>query len=446
MKKLIKITISSVCIISLITGCASGKGKVTASGLQKVTLSTWAGGTELSEFNEIVKNLNETKGVEKGYQLELMSVPAEYYTKMQSAFASKSSEIDLMWLGQEYTSTYAELGGLQDITTLVNEDTTIDINEMYDAGKKASSYENLTYGIPWIINPGIVYYNKTITSEAGYTQEDYDKWSTGDWDTNEFAEIALSMSKDLNGDGTNDQYGTYVWDWPPFPQWLWAFGGGYLDDDNNVTINSPQSVEAWEYMVNLMITGASALPASGSSNNGMTSFFQSGKVGMVIAGASDGIEEDGLPFEIGYAVVPKGPTGLHATFPWIGVTALSVFSDVEQELLYTVASDISSEIFKWKITSPIKGQELLYQDLSPRKALLPADVLIKSLEIAETGNLNKDAEIRGVVLGGTDGLNGIQSQIQVATTQRDYVKALSELNIQEAADITAEAIEAILAR
>ncbi len=416
----------------------------TDTKLETITFATWAGGGEYDELKAIADKVNAEKGIASGYEIEIMSIPADYYTKLQSVFAAKSSDIDIMWLSQEYTPAYAKLGGLQDITALAKGDSQVSFDSMYEGAKAAGVYEENIYGIPWIVNPVIVYYNKGLTDEAGYTNANYEKWAKGEWDVNEFFKIAKSMTKDLNGDGEFDQYGTYIWDWPPISQWLWNFGGGYIDESNNAIVNSKESVEGFNYLVKMFKEDASALPSAGASNNGMTSFFQSGKVGMILAGSSDGIEKDEQDFEIGYAVVPKGLSGQHQTFPWIGVTSLSAFSDVPQEKLYQAASDMSVEFFGWKVSSPIKGQEEKYKELNAKKANLPVEVIKKSLEIANPGNLLLYAEIGSIIWGGTDGTNGVQQQIYNATSENDYKKALESIDIQAATDQTQKAVESIL--
>lgn len=447
MRKIISVFVTAALILGL-TACGADSTQAPSSvgtgGIQKITFATWAGGQEYNEMKVLVDKVNEEKGADKGYKVELMSIPSDYYTKIQAVFAAKSADVDLMWLSQEYTPTYAELGGIVDITELADKDTQIDFSNMYEGTKAAGIYNERIYGIPWISNPVIVYYNKNLTDEAGYTQEDYDRWAEGDWDVNDFYEITKSLTKDTDGDGEFDQYGTYIWDWPPLTQWLWSFGGNVLDENNQPVINSPESMRAWEYVVKLLADSASALPAEGESNSGMTAFFQSGKLGMILAGVSDGIErEEGLPFEVGYGVVPKGENGEHQAFPWIGVTSVSAFSKVEKELLYRAASDLTAEFLNWKVVSPIKGQEDRYQEINPKKSEIPVEVVRKSLEIASAGNLYKYAEIGDRIWTGNN-QDGIQQQIYNATTQTDYKAALESLDLQAAADKTQKAIEKVV--
>ncbi len=456
MKKFLALSLSALLTVTALSGCNStetpksgndtaGSSQGTQSGkVTDVTFITWAGSTELAEMQAIADKVNADQGAKSGYKVKLMSTPADYYTKIQSMFAAKSSDVDLMWLSQEYTPTFAALNGIQDITELAKNDANIPLENMYEAAVEASSYNGKTYGVPWIVNPVMVYYNKDMTDAAGYTDADYEKWAKGDWTVEDFYNIAKSMTKDSDGNGEYDQWGSYIWNWPPLSQWLRSFGGGYVDKDSNVIVNSPESVEGWKYIIKMFRDDASALPSVGDSNNGMTSFFQTGKVGMILGGSSDGIELEKPTFNIGYAVVPQGIKGEHVTFPWIGVTSLSSFSKVQKDVLYQATSDMTVNFFGWKVASPIKGQETAYQKLNPRKANLPLDIMIKSLEVASPGNLVKYAEIGSKVWDGTDGMNGIQQQIQIATTQNDYKKALDAIDVQKAADVTKDAIEKIM--
>ena len=433
----------SLLIISLIScqkaSNADNNNKENLSKTEKkqiynITFSTWAGGEELKEMQDIAEKVNQNSE-QNGYKIDILSIPDKYYTKIQANFAAKSDKIDLMWISQEYIPRFAALGGLVDMTD------SVDISNMYDGAKSSASYEGKVYGIPWIVNPVMVYYNKNLTDAAGYTEEDYKKWENGEWDIDEFKKVAISMSKDTDGDGKLDQWGTYIWDWPPIIQWIWTFGGSYIDDSNNITITNKETIEGFKFFASMFADDASALPSQGSSNNGLTSFFQTGKVGMILAGSSDGIEKEGMSFDIGYGVMPKGRDGSSHTFPWIGETAIPIYSDVPKDILITAAKAMSEEFFKWKVASPVKGQEALYQELLPKKKNLSIGVMKKSLEIAKTGNLFKYAEIGQSLWNGTDGKNGIKQILFNATNSENYKEALNNLDFEKMTKDTADAIK-----
>lgn len=70
---------------------------------------------------------------------------------------------------------------------------------------------------------------------------------------NELLEAAKALTLDTNGDGNIDQYGISMVGGMPenyihFTNFLWANGGDYFDKNNNVVIDSPQAIEALNFL------------------------------------------------------------------------------------------------------------------------------------------------------------------------------------------------------
>src|SRR5690554_8184784 len=73
------------------------------------TIATWAAGTELSEFNEIVVIVNEAAGGK--YVINTLSITSDYYIKLSTQIAAKKAP-EFFWLTQELISIYADLGAI----------------------------------------------------------------------------------------------------------------------------------------------------------------------------------------------------------------------------------------------------------------------------------------------------------------------------------------------
>lgn len=127
------------------------------------------------------------------------------------------------------------------------------IGGFYPAFLRNSQFEGKTWGIPFQRSTPVIYWNKDAFEAAGLDPER----GPENWD--EMREMAEQLTiRDANGNVT--QWGVRF---PSsgFPSWLWtglvASNGGSLADDSgvNVNFNSPEAVEALEYLVSLSQDG-----------------------------------------------------------------------------------------------------------------------------------------------------------------------------------------------
>ena len=111
---------------------------------------------------------------------------------------------------------------LEEIDTIpAGEDQVIPIEKF----KAFTGFGGKTYGFATdaAVDKIGVFYNRKLFADNGYP--DPHTWiSTKEWTWDKFQEIAKNMTKDTNGDGTNEQWGvmTYAGDWV----WFVALANG----------------------------------------------------------------------------------------------------------------------------------------------------------------------------------------------------------------------------
>ncbi|HEY1342268.1 MAG TPA: extracellular solute-binding protein, partial [Bryobacteraceae bacterium] len=123
---------------------------------------------------------------------EIVSEPSpggEYYTKLQTTLAGGTAA-DLFWLSQEYVAGYADRGALLDISDRLAADSSpaAKLDDYYPAVLQTAQYQGKTYGLPWISQPVVLYYNPDLFSAAGVNPPD-DTWT---WDT--FKDAATKLT------------------------------------------------------------------------------------------------------------------------------------------------------------------------------------------------------------------------------------------------------------
>src|SRR5436190_543435 len=69
---------------------------------------------------------------------------------------------DLMWLSQEYIANYADNGAILDVTDFVGKMSDMPaakLDDYYPGSLSVSKYSDKLYGLPWIAQPVMLYYN-----------------------------------------------------------------------------------------------------------------------------------------------------------------------------------------------------------------------------------------------------------------------------------------------
>lgn len=128
-------------------------------------------------------------------------------------------------------------------------------------------------------NNMVVYYNTAVFDAAGVA------YPETDWTWDDFRETAAALSKDTNGDGTNDQYG-FTWAsneiFPGILPWVANAGGNLVNDDvTEATADSEPVVEAVSFLKGLIDDGIAPAP---SPMGDVFTAFQNGNVAMFGAG------------------------------------------------------------------------------------------------------------------------------------------------------------------
>jgi multiple sugar transport system substrate-binding protein len=345
-KKLATGLLASTIVIGAV-GCSKEDAKeVTKSTDGKpveLKVGTWAGATELEEFQAIVDKLNAATDE---YNLTIQSIPADYYKKIQTMASAKQAP-DLFWLSQEYIPMYANLGVIAPIDEYVDNSDEINLDDYFAGPLEIGKYNDELFGLPWINQPVMVYYNKTLFEKEGV------ELPAADWKWEDFGKTAIALTKDTDGDGKTDQFGTNIDGWPPVSTWVWTYGGEIIDKDGNVTIDSPESIEGIKMFNKLVNVDKVAPNKTQSQNTGGAEMFKTGKIGMFFGGAGDDFEKQvGETFEVGMAEIPHATT--KATFSWIADTVMSNNTE-NKEVAAEALIDLTNAMHDWKILPPTKS-------------------------------------------------------------------------------------------
>src|SRR5688572_15472005 len=151
-----------------------------------VRLGTWAGAEEAAELQVVIDQVNQAATT---FEIVSEPQPADYYTRLQTTLVGGTAT-DLFWLSQEFIAGYADADALLDITDRLAADDSpaADVEDYFPAVFQTAQYGGRTFGLPWISQPVVLYYNPALFDAAGIAYPD------ASWDWTTFKENAAALT------------------------------------------------------------------------------------------------------------------------------------------------------------------------------------------------------------------------------------------------------------
>jgi multiple sugar transport system substrate-binding protein len=248
------------------------------------------------------------------------------------------------------------------------------------------------YGIPAWQNPDVLYYNKNLFDEAGVSYPDET------WDYERFVEECLKLTKTTNGKIT--QFGTWGLNW--YWNYLWAYGADVLNEDGTrCLLDTPESIEAFEYMINLSKKHHVAPRPAERSQQTDYQAFMTGKVATFTSGRyMIPMLKDTKDFQWDVAVLPHGKNRetVNNVVYWLGLKS-SKNPDATWEYIKFLASEEVQKIIvsydnDVPILRPVMESNLF---INPEKPPKSDHVFIDALANSRPFPMTMDVWIDGAV-------------------------------------------------
>lgn len=207
-----------------LTACSGGSGD--DDGTKKLTFMFRGGEDEKKAYEEVVATYEEATGVEVDI---IVTTADEYSTKLKAAITGRQVP-DVFYIAPGEVQGFANSGVVMDITEHVEKSEIVDFNNIWQYGVDSYRYDGSVqgqgaiYAMPKDVGPFAMGYNKTMFEEAGIPIPDPDEPYTFE----EWLDVAKKLTKDTDGDGELDQWGTGLninWSLQAF---VWSNGGDWL--------------------------------------------------------------------------------------------------------------------------------------------------------------------------------------------------------------------------
>ncbi len=256
-------------------------GLAVAISLMAVTIemAMWGAPHEEAVYRKIVQAF---EAEHPGIKVKVAVQPwGTYWQQLQTRIVAGNAP-DVFAVNGGWLQVFASKGVLYDVTDFIYKDPETKAlieGELFPEAVKTFEYEGRIYGLPRDFNTYVVFYNKTLFDKYGIP---YPKVN---WDWKDFLEIAKKLTRDVNGDGKIDTWGTVVDTRPDvWMAFVWQNGGEVMDASKKKSlIYSKETVEAFQFLADLILKYHVSPTLSQQQAFGWNP-FGSGKIGMYITG------------------------------------------------------------------------------------------------------------------------------------------------------------------
>lgn len=342
--------------------------KAATSGGQKVKVIVWgldpmtvgSGNKDMVDgFNKAHQNIEIVPQATPGTS----GYDTQDVTKLLSAIASGNPP-DVTWLDRFTAAQFAARDALTPLDEYIKT-AGFDMSQYLDYTIKELTFNGKIWGLPWDTDTRILFWNKDLFKKAGLDPETPPKT----WDE------LLDYSKKLtitDNKGNFKQIGFI----PNFGNsWLYLFGfqngGKFLSDDGKTAmLNSPEIVQALEFMVKGydILGGAKKVNAYSSTFQGESNDpFLTGKVAMLINVNNAILSYTRFNPNLNYGTaLPPTPKGDNQ-ITWSGGWSYAVPKGAKH-------SKEAFEVIKWLTTEGIKAQadaQAVFNQKQGRKYYVP---------------------------------------------------------------------------
>ncbi len=230
----------------------------------------------LAESWELLGELTERfEERHEGVSVEVLSLGGAAGTQDKVKFLLAGNvPLDLTRIDVTEIPAFVGEGALLDLQPYFDEDASWDPSAWWEVCLDALRDDRgHLYGLPQTFTPYVMYVNETLLAAEGVERP------PDDWTWDDLERISRQVTRDLDGDGRNDQFGISITQWlQAVVPWIWQAGGELLSDDGRTSrLAEPEVVEALEFLHRLVHVDHLASDDATFANQLSQGLFQAGR-------------------------------------------------------------------------------------------------------------------------------------------------------------------------
>lgn len=176
---------------------------------------------------------------------------------------------DVFFVHPQMVAQWSE-GILLDLTPFVERDPAgASLDQYFPITLELSSANGRLYSLPYgIVETGRVLYNQELLEAAAIAEPSID------WTWPEYKALAQRLTRDLDGDGEPDQFGTNRFDWRGIIHYVMAEGGRFFSEGFGEFLPDRQAaINAFEFAASLDLEGLTSISTLSDFMNGNLAFM-----------------------------------------------------------------------------------------------------------------------------------------------------------------------------
>ncbi len=310
-----------VMLVFMMTAGLFANGAQEAGTDEEAVLQYWSWDPELKSRNQ--EMIAKFEAANPGIKVELTTIePKEYWTKIR-IMANQKKLPDVFNLSAGYLEEWSQNGLLLDLSEYIAND--LNNNDFYmnlfDAVKDLSGTDSY-YAFPYALVTTLLYYNKDLFDAEGISYPD------SNWTWDDFRDAAMKLTKDINSDGSIDQWGYWFYGrYAHIESWVYSNNGHLINRDTMKYEPDAKALEAISFLTDLVLEDKAAPSKKEMSAFRQQDVFPQGAAAMFVDGSwniDNNRSVAGDTINWGIAELPKGPSGDGSlTYGWPDSLAIS---------------------------------------------------------------------------------------------------------------------------
>lgn len=213
-----------------------------------ITIGAMTGTNETNFYKDLIDEFTSQTGI----NVEWFEVPHEnLHERLLTEALSGSGAVDVYMVDQLWMAEFADNGFLAPLDDLLTEDDRADFGATLASG----TYKDSVYALPFEVQTAWTFYRKDLLDKAGIAKP------PATWD--EFRDAAKRTT-----DASTGTWGTVIMGKQAIDAGLFyadallQAGGAVLDENEQVVINSPEALRAFEYLLGTQWDDQSSPPGA----------------------------------------------------------------------------------------------------------------------------------------------------------------------------------------
>jgi len=171
-------------------------------------------------------------------------IPKEDYSEWLAQQYMIGHAPDVLFVLADDFEVLGTAGLLKRLDGLMQHDADFDVGRFYTTALDAGEFEGQQYALPYEVVPTLMFVNKTLL------QNEHIPTPAADWTWDDLMAICRKVTRDIDGDGVIDQFGTFNYNWEHA---MYSNDGALFDlEGQHATVSSSKVTEAVRFTRRLL--------------------------------------------------------------------------------------------------------------------------------------------------------------------------------------------------